>query len=360
MKKSRFCKILRSERELAEWNNFVAATDECPIIQSTEWGEIKQISGWQPIRIAIFEEDKIVGGISILKRKIPLIKNSIFYAPRGPVLDFHNESRFHFLISEIKKVAKSDKAIVLKIDPEILETDSKAIEILRKSNFNFVKKQIQPRATFFVDLTKNLDDLLASFKSKTRYNIRLSDRKSVKIKEITSLKGAKIFYEIYLKTAKRDTFIIHNFEYYKKVVETMADKKMVHIFIAYFQKKPIAGVYIFSFGQKIWYVYGASSNEHRNMMPNHALHWEIIKWAKESGYKIYDLWGIPAKPHPKHPLFGVYRFKKGFNGELKKFIGMHDLVFQPLLYNLMNKGIKEYVALRSLIKKGKISDSLGE
>ena len=360
MKKSRFCKTLRSEQELDAWNNFVASTEESPIIQSAEWGELKRISGWKPIRIAIFEENKIVGGISILKRKIPFVGKSIFYAPRGPVLDFHNEEIFSLLISKIKEIAKLHNAIVLKVDPEILETDSKANKILKENNFIFVKKQIQPRATFFVDLAKNLDDLLASFESKTRYNIRLSARKGVKIEEVTSLEGVKIFYDIYLKTAKRDTFIIHNFEYYKKVVEIMADKKMVHIFIAYFQEKPIAGVYIFTFGQKVWYVYGCSSNEYRNVMPNHALHWEVIKWAKQNGYKTYDLWGIPANPYPKHPLYGVYRFKKGFNGELKKFVGMYDLVLQPFWYNLMNKGIKTYVAIRSLIKKGKISDSLGE
>lgn len=358
--KSFDCKILESQFELDEWNNFVSNTEECPIIQTIEWGEFKRISGWVPICIAVFDKDKIVGGISILKRKIPFIGKSLFYAPRGPVLDFHNEVIFSLLVSKIKEVAKIHKAIVLKIDPEILEYDSIVTDILQKYNFRFAKKQIQPRATLFLDLTQSLDDLLASFESKTRYNIRLSARKGVVVKELTNQDGVDNFYKIYIDTAKRDTFIIHPFDYYKKVVEIMAEKGMVHIFLAYYNDIPIAGVYIFSFGCKTWYMYGASSNEYRNLMPNQALHWEVIKWAKVKGYKIYDLWGIPVNPHPKHPLYGVYRFKKGFGGELKKFVGMHDLVLQSFWYNLMNKGIKTYVSVRSLIKKGKISDSLGE
>lgn len=354
------CKTLEFQSELNEWNNFLASTQECPIIQTIEWGEFKRISGWQPIRIAAFYKDKIVGGISILKRKIPFTGKSLFYAPRGPVLDFHNEAIFSLLVAKIKEVAKIHKAIVLKIDPEILESDSIATDILQKYNFHFVKKQIQPRATLFLDLTQSLDDLLAGFESKTRYNIRLSARKGIEVREVTNVESVEIFYKIYVETAKRDTFIIHHFDYYKKVIDIMAGKGMVHIFFAYYQDKPIAGVYIFSFVRKVWYMYGASSSEYRNLMPNQALHWEAIKWAKEKGYKIYDLWGIPVNPNPEHPLYGVYRFKKGFGGKLKKFIGMHDLVFQPFWYNLMNKGIKTYVSLRSLIKKGKISDSLGE
>ena len=360
MNKSFDCKILESESELNEWNNFVSSTNECPIIQSVEWGEFKRISGWHPILIAVFDKDKIVGGISILKRRIPFIGKSLFYAPRGPVLDFHNEEIFSLLLSKIREIAKTYNAIVLKIDPEVSDTDTIATEILDKYDFHFVKKQIQPRATLFLDLTQSLDDLLANFESKTRYNIRLSVRKGVQVKEMTNIEGVDIFYKIYIETAKRDTFIIHPYEYYKRVVEKLADKGMVHIFFAYYRGKPIAGVYIFSFGHKIWYMYGASLNKYRNVMPNQAIHWEVIKWAKEKGYKTYDLWGIPVNPHPKHPLFGVYRFKKGFGGELKKFVGMHDLVLQPFWYSFMNKGIKTYVSIRSLIKKGKISDSLGE
>ncbi|MBN2017445.1 MAG: peptidoglycan bridge formation glycyltransferase FemA/FemB family protein [Candidatus Cloacimonetes bacterium] len=353
------CRILETEEEFSTWNEFVASTQECPIIQSYEWGKFKRISGWIPIRIAVFDDDKIVGGISIQKRNIPYIGKCLFYAPRGPVIDV-TSYYFTVLMNTISEIAKNHNAILLKIDPEIDENDEKSLRVLNEHNFTFAMKQIQPRATFFLDLTQSLDDIMAGCESKTRYNIRLSMKKGVKVRENTSLEGARIFYDIYETTAKRDAFIIHNEEYYKQVIELMAHKGMVKLFLAYYDDIPVAGVYIFAFGEKIWYMYGASSNEYRNVMPNQALHWHVIQWAKEQGYKTYDLWGVPAHPKEGHPLFGVYRFKKGFGGEFKKFIGMHDHVYKPFWYNVMNRGINTYVSIRSLIKKGKISDSLEE
>lgn len=357
---SKVYKRLTTAQELSEWNNFLASTKECPILQSVEWGDFKQHFGWTPIRLGAFNGERLVGGISILKRKIPLPGKTLFYAPRGPVLEPFDAETFTGLIQKIRALAKEHNAVALKIDPEIEETDSGKIRLITQNGFHFVPKQIQPRATFFIDLSRDLDDILASFKSKTRYNIRLSQKKRVEIKEMTNADGLNIFYEIYQKTAKRDAFIIHPYKYYKILIDLMAPKSMLHTFIAFYKETPLAGVYIFSFGDKVWYMYGASSDKHRNVMPNYALHWEVIKWAKKQGYKIYDLWGIPAHPNPSHPLYGVYRFKKGFDGELKKFIGMYDLPFQPVWYSLMDKGIKTYTNLRSLLKKGKISDSLGE
>jgi len=107
-------------------------------------------------------------------------------------------------------------------------------------------------------------------------------------------------------------------------------------------------------------MYGASIKEGRNVMPNHALHWHLIKWAKEKGYKVYDLWGIPSAPSEKHPLYGVYRFKKGFNGASKSWIGVYDLPFDRMTYMLFDKGVGLYQDIRSLLTKGKISDSLSE
>jgi lipid II:glycine glycyltransferase (peptidoglycan interpeptide bridge formation enzyme) len=353
-------KRLSTSQELSQWNNFLASTKDCSILQSVEWGDFKHHFGWTPLRIGAFDGERLVGGISVLKRKIPLPGKTLFYAPRGPVLNPFDPDTFTGLIEEIRKIAKEHNAVALKIDPEIEETDSSEIEIIKKNGFHFVPKQIQPRVTFFIDLSRSLDNILASFKSKTRYNIRLSQKRGVEIKEMTSVDGLDIFYEIYQNTAKRDTFIIHPYEYYKILMDLMAARSMVHIFIAFYEGVPLAGVYIFAFGYKVWYMYGASSDKHRDVMPNYALHWEVIKWAKKHGYKIYDLWGIPANPNPSHPLYGVYRFKKGFDGELKRFIGAYDLPFQPVWYSVMNKGITAYTNLRSLRKKGKISDSLGE
>ncbi|NQU16795.1 MAG: peptidoglycan bridge formation glycyltransferase FemA/FemB family protein [Candidatus Saganbacteria bacterium] len=332
------------------WNQFVSSTPECPILQSFEWAEVK---GWEPIRVVVEGRGKIVAAASILKRKIPYINKSIFYCPNGPVIDFDNQALFLQLIEKIKGEAKKNKAIMLKIDPPILEEKA---SILKKQGFIANKKQVQPRTTFYLDLSKSEDDILKNCEEKTRYNIRLSSKKGVVVGE----GSVQEFYDIYKETSKRDSFLIHPLSYYQKIKKYLVDRGMAKIFIAYLKDEPIAGVFVFMFGQRVWYMYGASKSAHRNVMPNHALHWHIIKWAKQAGYKIYDLWGIPSNPNPKHPLWGVYRFKKGFRGKLVKYVGMHDLVFDPLFYHLFEKGLSFYKNVRSLLTKGKISDSLEE
>jgi lipid II:glycine glycyltransferase (peptidoglycan interpeptide bridge formation enzyme) len=344
---------IRDDIDRKIWNEFVAALPNSPILQSWEWGEVKAASGWEPIRIAVTEGGQIRAAIQILKRSF------LFYAPRGPVLDFKDEAALDFLLSEVRKLAKKHKAVALKIDPEVEENDP-AVPILIKRGFIPQKKQVQPRATLYLDLTRSLDDLLASFEEKTRYNIRLSAKKGVKVSRFQGIEGVEIFHNIYQETARRDNFLIHPRSYYQKIMEIMGPQQMARVFVAYLGDEPIAAVLVFCFGNRVWYMYGSSKSEHREVMPNHALHWEVIKWAKEKGYKLYDLWGIPANPDPNHPLWGVYRFKKGFKGRQVNLIGACDLVYDPLFYNLFNKGLAWYQNLRSLLTKGKISDSLGE
>ena len=219
---------------------------------------------------------------------------------------------------------------------------------------------MQPRTSFHVDLTRDLPDILASFAEKTRYNIRLSQKKGVTVTDASTEKGVQTFYKIYEETAKRERFLIHPLSYYQKVRSSLIDKGYGKVFLAYYGSEPIAGIFIFSFGERVWYMYGASKSSHRNIMPNHALHWHAMTWAKKKGYKVYDLWGVPSNPTKGHPLYGVYRFKKGFNGKLVKLIGAYDLPFNKILYYFLDKGIAFWQGLRGLIKKGKIEDSLSE
>lgn len=342
------------------WNDFISQFDDPAILQSWEWGDLKSLHGWSPIRVAVYDNDKIVAAISILKRKLPYSNLNLFYAPRGPVLDFTNMGVLDCLLSEINKLAKRHKAVVLKIDPQIDEGRLDIVKILSDKGFVLYKKQIQPRSTFIIDLTLPLDRLLASFEEKTRYNVRLSAKKDVLVKELSTKEGVEIFYNLYKETAKRDTFLIHPVSYYKNIKKLLVDSNMSNVFIAYYNNVPIAGVWTFNFGNKIWYMYGASISSFKNVMPNHALHWHVMKWAKAKGFICYDLFGIPSNPNESHPLWGVYRFKKGFNGKLVKYVGVYEYVYKPFWNYIFNNLFAAYKNIRSLILKGKISDSLTE
>lgn len=342
------------------WNDFVARSANPSVLQSYEWGEFKAQFGWQPIRILLDGEREPVAGISVLKREAPFVKHSFFYAPRGPIMDFSNKELLHDLLERVEKEADRYHAISLKIDPEIPEDDLAARDNLKALGFEKALKQVQPRATLIVNLDRDLAGILKSFEEKTRYNIRLSEKKGVVVREDVSEKGIEIFNELYKETARRDNFLVHPPVYYQKLREIMFPAGLGTNFIAYFEGKPVGAVIILAFGRRISYLYGASASEYRNVMPNHLLHWEVIKWAKDRGYKEYDLWGVPANPQAGHPLFGVYRFKKGFNGRLVKYIGAYDFPYSPLFFNLFEHGLVWWQNLRSLITKGKIEDSLSE
>jgi len=350
--------ITYSDRDA--WNNFVASSPESPILQSFEWGEFKSKFGWQPMRIVVEDDGKMVAGISILRREIPYLKYSLFYAPRGPVVDFNNPKLLGFLLDAVEKESDTHRAISLKIDPDLNEEKAEILADLKRIGFVKAGKQIQPRATILLDLSRDLDEILKSFDEKTRYNVRLAARKGVEIREDPSLKGIRIFCKLYRETALRDKFLIHPEKYYRLMNEIIFKPGFATNFIAYYDNQPIASVIIFCFGSKVWYMYGASSSEYRNLMPNHLLHWHVIQWAKEKGYKTYDLWGIPANPKEGHPLWGVYRFKKGFSKNIVRNIGAYDFPYSPLFYNAFEFGVRWWQNLRSLATKGKIEDSLGE
>jgi lipid II:glycine glycyltransferase (peptidoglycan interpeptide bridge formation enzyme) len=344
-----------------QWSAFVSSHPLGTVLQTNEWGDLKSNFGWKKHLLVLTakemgqgQDEQIVAGAMLLSKPLPLVGKRIFYAPRGPLIDFNNSEQILAFMVKIRELLKKEKGIALKIDPEISEEQAK---LFRQIGFMPASRQFQPRVTYLLDLSKDLNSLLAGFEEKTRYNIRLSLRHGVTVKQMSSEEGMNLFYDIHTETAQRDHFLVYGSTYYQKVRELIVEKGHGEIFIAFYQDKPVAGVVVFGMGKKLTYLYGASKSEARNVMPNHALHWHILEWAKKQSYTTYDLWGIPAKPEPSHPLWGVYRFKKGFNGRLVKWIGLQDYVLDPFWYWVFEKGLTYY---KNLIKKGKISDSLGE
>ncbi|MGB9613845.1 MAG: lipid II:glycine glycyltransferase FemX, partial [Candidatus Margulisiibacteriota bacterium] len=174
------------------WNEFVADSFNGSILQSYEWGEFKSHFGWQPTRLALEKDNKIVAGISILKRDIPLTGHCFFYAPRGPVIDFSDKDLLHQLLEVVEKTAERQHALSLKIDPEVLEDEEAVLANLKSLGFEKALKQVQPRATLVLNLERSLDEILMSFEEKTRYNIRLAEKKGVKVEEDVSERGMRL------------------------------------------------------------------------------------------------------------------------------------------------------------------------
>lgn len=340
------------ENEKQLFNDFMANGPKGHVLQSYEWGEVKRRTEWQPIRLLVMDENKPIAGISILKRRLPIpgLNKCIFYAPRGPVADYSDKETLKFLFSNVKTLAKKHGAILLKIDPDIKAPNDEVVKTLASMGFNTRNTGkdfdgVQPKFVFRLSVEKPLKEIFSDFHHKTRYNIRLSARRGVTVK-IGTREDLKPFYKILEETCIRDQFLVRGFDYFETLWDELVEKGLAQLFMAEYEGKYIAGTLALLFGDKVWYLYGASSNENRNVMPNYALQWAMIEWAKENECKIYDFRGVSGDLSPDNPLYGLYRFKKGFSGEFTEFIGEFDMPLSPFFYFLWVRIIPTYRKLR--------------
>jgi lipid II:glycine glycyltransferase (peptidoglycan interpeptide bridge formation enzyme) len=182
-----------------------------------------------------------------------------------------------------------------------------------------------------LDLSRSEDEILAAMKQKTRYNIRLAQKKGVRIR-VGSRADLDVLYRLYAETSVRDGFVIRSAEYYRDAWGSFVDAGLAQPFIAEAEGEPVSALILFKFARTAWYMYGMSRDAHREKMPNHLLQWEAMRWAKAQGCEMYDFWGAPDKFVESDPMWGVWKFKEGFGGQVVRHIGAWDYAPSPLLY----------------------------
>ncbi len=334
-----------------QWNATLALLPFSHVLQTWEWGDFKgATTGWQPERIAYFHQGVVVAMAQVLTRTEAGQK--IMYVPKGPVLDYENKALRKAVLEEMKRHARESQAIFIKIDPDIPvgwgvpgeadELDDRlGLEVAREwreAGMVFSHDQVQFRNSVVLDLRLDDDSLMERMKQKTRYNVRLGpEKKGLDIRLGTS-DDMRMLYDLYAETAQRDDFIIRPFEYYHKAWGAFMDAGLAVPIIAEFQGDAIAHVIIFGFGGRAWYFYGASSDRERHRMPNYALQWAAIQWAKSVGMLVYDFWGAPDNfSDPDDPLAGVFKFKEGFGGATVRRIGAWDYPADERRYKLYTR-----------------------
>jgi len=328
------------ESEKSSWSQFVSTSPTGDLLQSFEWGDLKQKSGgWRPIRLIAEKDGKIVGAVSILKRNLPRLKKCIFYAPRGPVCDFSDQTLLQNLVEGAAERASREGAILFKIDPPILIERADVVSSLQNLGFHKVVDAegfggVQPRCVMQLDLSPSIDDILADCKPKWRYNIRLAEKKGVTVRSDCAKDDLKAFYAVLQETAERDRFLVRGYSYYEQMWDYLVLPGYAKLFLAEFEGEVVSGALSFIYGDKCWYTYGASSNRHRNVMPNHLMQWRMIEWAKESGCSWYDFRGVSQQndAQSEDHLAGLNRFKEGFGAKFVEYIGEFDLPYSPAWY----------------------------
>jgi peptidoglycan pentaglycine glycine transferase (the first glycine) len=343
------------------WDAFVAQHATPHILQTGGWAALKARFGWEAERVALVDRaGAIQAGAEVLYRRVAGL--TLAYVPRGPLTDWADPIMTGRLLGEIEARSRARGAAVLKLEPELFDTPANRA-LLADYGFRPGVQTVQPPSTILLDLRPDDDAILQAMKSKWRYNVRLAERKGVTVRALAADELAT-FNELMAATGERDGFAIHGPDYYAAAYDLLVRKHGVFL-LAEYQGAPLASIAVFAVGSVAWYLWGASNNRERNRMPNHALQWAGMQWAKAQDAATYDLWGIPDEigglAHalaengapgvaadrlpvdlnrlPEHGLWGVYRFKQGFGGEVVRYVGAWDKALQTAGFRAYQLGL---------------------
>jgi lipid II:glycine glycyltransferase (peptidoglycan interpeptide bridge formation enzyme) len=323
------------EVNLTDWNRFLESHPNTHLLQMGEWGELKKDFGWKPVRIVLAQppagNNEV--GCQILFRRLPL-GLTLGYMPK-PVFSNQFSVISDQFCREVDLICRQNHAVFLKVEPDTWADEFQPSNL---PTFQLSNHNIQPPRTITVDIKDGEETILARMKPKCRYNIRLAEKKGVTVRAWDDILA---FHEMMAVTGGRDNFGVHSKEYYQRAYALFHPKGTCELLVAEYEGKPLASLMVFANANRAWYVYGASNDHERNRMPTYLLQWEAIRWAKARGCEEYDLWGVPdedekileANFESRHDgLWGVYRFKRGFGGEVKRAAQALDRVYNPLLY----------------------------
>jgi lipid II:glycine glycyltransferase (peptidoglycan interpeptide bridge formation enzyme) len=295
-----------------------------------------------------------LAGAQVLHRRLGRTPGQMLYVPKGPCWDYHQPHLTARILADLEAYAADNQALFIKIDPDVVlgyepeappaEAGQAVKRLLHQRGWRDSAQQIQFRNTVTLDLQPDEETLLADMKSKWRYNIRLAERRGV---EIFNGGQAELgeFYRLYAITSQRDGFLIRPESYYLDAWQTFLQAGQAELLLARVNGELVAGLMLFIFKQTAWYMYGASSNEHRRAMPNHLLQWRAIQQAQSRGCTLYDMWGAPDDFSEDDPMWGVYRFKQGFNGQTRQGLGAWDFPVWPTAYSLYQQALPQVLSL---------------
>ena len=376
------------------WNSIIAKLPNPHFLQTYEWGQVKAKYGWSPLyavwttdgKFSVLKAtdhwslntDNCVAAALILKRQI--LRNgfaarlSILYLPKGPLLDWTNEALRNRVLDDLQSFARKQGAIFLKMDPDVvlgtgipnnqddaLDNGGQAVmSELKRRGWGYASDQIQFKNTVLIHLNPSEEEILGRMKQKTRYNIRLAERKGVSVR-VGTKDDLPMLYKMYAETSVRDGFVIRDEGYYQTVWNLFMNSSdpTCEPLIAQINGEAVASIFVFYFARRAYYVYGMSRDAHREKMPTYLLQWEAMRRAKAKGCSVYDLWGAPDVFNESDSLWGVYRFKEGFGGKVIRTLGAWDFAPNPLWYKLYSEIIPRVLDVMRSRGKAKTRQNLG-
>ncbi len=304
-------------------------------LQSWAWGEFRQKTGVKVERVGIFKGNELKQGLQLTIHPIPYSTYTVGYFPKGVLPD---ETQ----LSALKTLGEKHNCILVKLEPNVAVSvgveRQDAHAAIRQWLFDHGCQAGRPlftKHTFQVDLTQTEEQLLSKMKPKTRYNIGVAERNKVVVREDNSVEMFSAYLELMQETTQRQGFYAHTLDYHRNMWKEMHKAGIARLLTATWNNQVLVAWVVFVFNGVLYYPYGASSSEHREVMASNLMMWEVIKYGKKLGCKTLDMWGaLGPDADSKDPFFGFHRFKEGYGGQLVEFVGTYDLVLKPRLYRL--------------------------
>jgi peptidoglycan pentaglycine glycine transferase (the first glycine) len=337
---------VREARDVSrkEWDDWV---ENSPggghVLQSYTWGEFKRGQGWRPLRLLLErKEGEMIGTAQFLLYDSLPVPGRLMYCTKGPWLPWDDQQAVRVFFDGVRRIAERERVHTVKIEPEVLKERGDVKRHLQALGFRNARYDLNFSTTIVMDLSPSEGELLdrMSGKSKkgktTRYNINLANRRGVEVYEPEDFEWAfdTLFGWIEeLEETKEDFVNRRPREYLWEMMRKMYNAGQGHFFFASHEGTPLSGAFIFSFGRKFWFMYGASSKHKRKLQGTYLLQWEIMRWAKRRGMTYCDFVGAPKAEErdTDDPYYGVYRFKLGFGGDVVEYLGCMDLPVSPRL-----------------------------
>jgi lipid II:glycine glycyltransferase (peptidoglycan interpeptide bridge formation enzyme) len=304
-------------------------------LQSGFWGNFKAQFGWEAFAFRVVwkaesckHEEKT---LLVLRRRLaPLF--ALAYIPWGPELPagVPYQNALEELVKNLKDILPKGTVFIRFDPPWLLDSEGKSA---MPPSFIRAEADIQPPDSVILDITQPMDLIIKNMKPKWRYNYRLASKKGVKVKQAEKSE-IEIFYTLLKETSKRDKIAIHGFNYYKALLNNAYDTLDIRLYFAVYEGETLAGIVTLFRGDDAVYLYGASSDNKRNLMPAYALQLKAIEDAKNYGCKSYDFFGIPPCNDPAHSMSGLYLFKIGFGGKIIHRLGSWDFPCHYILYKI--------------------------
>lgn len=333
--------------EAARWDAFVAASPFRSFMQTWNWGELQQELHVPHYRLVVEDKGKIVAVALVIERSLRL-GYSWLYVPRGPIFveglsTEDMNAAWEVLEEKFQSLANEHGSFFVRVDP-LWDTFS-------RHGWQKSSREVQPQHSLLLDVAVSEEELLAKMHPKTRYNIRVAERKGVTVRFSSDVQDVHTFLATSRSVTDRTGFSYHPDEYYCGIMEALGKNKRAELAIAEVDGKTVA-VHLMVYADGIaTYAHGASLNEYRSYMAPAFLYWKTILRAKEKGMQLYDFFGVAPENAPEdHPWSGITRMKLGFGGERVSYAGAYDLVFNEALYTMFNVTRKAKSFLKSSLK----------